>query len=250
MQGPASQMRSLSDTPSILTPRRTRPVVCRRLRQQPAPAAPPPRVVLPQPPHRESPIPPFSSCRFLPPAFVTVSRWLNPPNPTHPTNQQLCDYTWFTRGEPNPRPVVGALVGGPDPSDIYRDDRSDARNNEVGGRFGAVWWGGRVPLQMQLIGGEARGVGSSPVLCSPRLIIRICHRNHPPPPRLPDPNGAGRHRLQLWVLRCPGRPQAGARRLRLLQVKGAATAEEGVDDGARWVGEEGLEGEEGKASAS
>ena len=61
----------------------------------------------------------------------------NPPQQPHhrgsscPNAPTPCDYQWFTKPGANQRTVVGALVGGPDPSDIYRDDRTDARNNEV-----------------------------------------------------------------------------------------------------------------------
>lgn len=47
------------------------------------------------------------------------------------TKTQTCDYNWVNNPGANPRTIVGALVGGPDPSDIYRDDRTDVRNNEV-----------------------------------------------------------------------------------------------------------------------
>ncbi|KAI8474345.1 MAG: endo-beta-1,4-glucanase [Monoraphidium minutum] len=61
----------------------------------------------------------------------------NPPvRPHHrgascPNAPAGCDYRMFTLPGPNPRTITGALVGGPDPSDIYKDERTDARNNEV-----------------------------------------------------------------------------------------------------------------------
>lgn len=61
----------------------------------------------------------------------------NPPQRVHhraascPNPPAVCDYRYFSLQSPNPRTVFGALVGGPDPSDIYRDDRTDAQANEV-----------------------------------------------------------------------------------------------------------------------
>ncbi|WIA17948.1 hypothetical protein OEZ85_009440 [Tetradesmus obliquus] len=61
----------------------------------------------------------------------------NPPQRVHhraascPNPPAVCDYRYFSLQSPNPRTVFGALVGGPDPSDIFRDDRTDAQANEV-----------------------------------------------------------------------------------------------------------------------
>jgi hypothetical protein len=69
-------------------------------------------------------------------SFV-VGYGTNPPQRVHhraascPNPPAPCDYRYFSLQTPNPRTVSGALVGGPDPSDIYRDDRTDAQSNEV-----------------------------------------------------------------------------------------------------------------------
>lgn len=54
---------------------------------------------------------------------------------------QVCDYRQFTLPTPNPRVLYGAVVGGPDPSDIYRDDRTDAHSNEVAIDYNAGFTG-------------------------------------------------------------------------------------------------------------
>ena len=72
------------------------------------------------------------------------------PNPFAPPSvppRQSCDYTWFTNPGANPRTITGALVGGPDPSDIYKDDRTDARNNEVAIDYNAGFTGALAGLK-------------------------------------------------------------------------------------------------------
>jgi hypothetical protein len=44
--------------------------------------------------------------------------------------------------------VSGALVGGPDPSDIYRDDRTDAQANEVAIDYNSGFTGEQCQLQL------------------------------------------------------------------------------------------------------
>jgi hypothetical protein len=66
--------------------------------------------------------------------------------PTHPPPQpppapQPCDYRAVNAPGPNPRVIAGALVGGPDPSDLYRDQRDDPRNNEVAIDYNSGWTG-------------------------------------------------------------------------------------------------------------
>lgn len=79
-------------------------------------------------------------------SFV-VGYGTNPPQRVHhraascPNPPETCDYRYFTLPGPNPRTIYGALVGGPDPSDIYRDDRTDAMGNEVAVDYNAGFTG-------------------------------------------------------------------------------------------------------------
>jgi hypothetical protein len=72
----------------------------------------------------------------------------DPPQRVHhraascPNPPAVCDYRYFSLQSPNPRTVSGALVGGPDPSDIYRDDRTDAQSNEVAIDYNSGFTGG------------------------------------------------------------------------------------------------------------
>ena len=64
------------------------------------------------------------------------------PLPTpHPAPAQGCDYHQVSAAGPNPHVISGALVGGPDPSDIYQDRRDDSRSNEVAIDYNAGWTG-------------------------------------------------------------------------------------------------------------
>ncbi|KAF8062061.1 celZ [Scenedesmus sp. PABB004] len=79
-------------------------------------------------------------------SFV-VGYGTDPPRRVHhraascPDPPAPCDYRAFTLPGPNPRTITGALVGGPDPSDVYRDDRTDAMSNEVAVDYNAGFTG-------------------------------------------------------------------------------------------------------------
>jgi hypothetical protein len=47
-----------------------------------------------------------------------------------PNQPTVCGWDWFNRDAPNPRTIVGALVGGPGVNDDYKDKRSDYISNE------------------------------------------------------------------------------------------------------------------------
>jgi endoglucanase len=61
----------------------------------------------------------------------------NPPQRPHhrasscPNEPEKCDWQAFNNAGPNPQTLTGALVGGPDKSDMYTDKRDDYVHNEV-----------------------------------------------------------------------------------------------------------------------
>ncbi|XP_076048787.1 uncharacterized protein LOC143029762 [Oratosquilla oratoria] len=60
----------------------------------------------------------------------------SPERPHHassscPDPPATCDWSVFSSPEPNPHPLNGALVGGPDINDVYEDKRDDYIKNEV-----------------------------------------------------------------------------------------------------------------------
>lgn len=50
-----------------------------------------------------------------------------------------CDWDQFNSPNPNPQVLRGALVGGPDQSDTYVDDRNDYVKNEVATDYNAAF---------------------------------------------------------------------------------------------------------------
>jgi len=61
----------------------------------------------------------------------------NPPQRPHhrgascPDRPATCDWAAFNSADPSPQTLVGALVGGPDDKDAYKDARDDYVHNEV-----------------------------------------------------------------------------------------------------------------------
>lgn len=48
-----------------------------------------------------------------------------------PNRPAPCDWDSFDSHQPNPQVLYGAVVGGPDKHDVYKDDRKDYIKNEV-----------------------------------------------------------------------------------------------------------------------
>lgn len=75
-------------------------------------------------------------------SFV-VGFGLNPPKRPHhrssscPSAPSKCGWSNFHDPKPNPHVLKGALVGGPDVNDHYKDDREDVAMNEVATDYNA-----------------------------------------------------------------------------------------------------------------
>ncbi|CAK8681039.1 unnamed protein product [Clavelina lepadiformis] len=69
------------------------------------------------------------------------------------TPVQACGFDSLHAGTPNPHILYGALVGGPDDSDNYEDDRSNFINNEVATDYNAGFQSAVAGLQSYLLDG-------------------------------------------------------------------------------------------------
>jgi hypothetical protein len=99
----------------------------------------------------------------------------------------------FNEG-PNPQVITGALVGGPDPNDQYKDDRMDARNNEVAIDYNAcVGWSSACVLGGAVIGLYLYDLvfdflifliffSSIAILPAPYALRNLASSRHPFPP--------------------------------------------------------------------
>lgn len=78
----------------------------------------------------------------------------NPPMQPHhrasscPLIPALCDWSVFDRQAPNPSVLFGALVGGPDINDFYKDKRQDYISNEVATDYNAGFTGALAGMAM------------------------------------------------------------------------------------------------------
>eukprot|EP00775_Hariotina_reticulata_P004914 gene4914-5158_t len=63
----------------------------------------------------------------------------------------ICDHRNLCLPGPNPLVLYGALVGGPNASDIYQDNRADARSNEVAIDYNAGFTGALAGLNVASI---------------------------------------------------------------------------------------------------
>jgi hypothetical protein len=53
----------------------------------------------------------------------------------------VCDWNTYNSASPNPHVLTGALVGGPDSNDNYKDERSNYVSNEVATDYNAAFQG-------------------------------------------------------------------------------------------------------------
>ena len=79
----------------------------------------------------------------------------SPTRPHHaaascPIDGSTCGWDDYNSSGPNPLILYGALVGGPDASDNYNDDRSDYIHNEQTIDYNAGWQGALAGLQFDL----------------------------------------------------------------------------------------------------
>jgi hypothetical protein len=56
-----------------------------------------------------------------------------------PNAPAVCDWNTYNSPDPNAHVLSGALVGGPDNSDNYKDDRSNYISNEVATDYNAAF---------------------------------------------------------------------------------------------------------------
>jgi endoglucanase len=79
-------------------------------------------------------------------SFV-VGYGVNPPQQAHhraascPDRPTTCSYNDFNSPSPNPHVLYGAVVGGPDGSDTYQDQRNNFVQNEVATDYNAGFQG-------------------------------------------------------------------------------------------------------------
>lgn len=79
----------------------------------------------------------------------------SPTRPHHassscPIDGSTCGWDDLNASGPNPLVLYGALVGGPDASDNYKDDRNDYIHNEVTLDYNAGWQGALAGLQFDI----------------------------------------------------------------------------------------------------
>lgn len=70
-----------------------------------------------------------------------------------PNRPAVCDWNTYGLTTPNPQILYGALVGGPDSTDNYTDDRNNYVTNEVACDYNAGFQGSVAALQSLAVQG-------------------------------------------------------------------------------------------------